>query len=174
MAYNIKRNEMLFCRDESYNYVALEESSVKDDFSVIHCPEDIVEYMKWMQKKDVEHLCVVPLDSANHALGYEIVSKGLVNQTPCNASQVFKTILSKRKYASCTSFIMLHNHPSGECNPSDDDMSLTRAMVAASCIMKMPMIDHIIIGKMIHGRSRYISLCRRYRSIFDKVYETIE
>jgi DNA repair protein RadC len=55
-------------------------------------------------------------------------------------------------------FIMVHNHPSGDPNPSDADLRPTRRIVEASRILQLELIDHVIIGTPAPGRNSYFSL----------------
>jgi len=55
------------------------------------------------------------------------------------------------------SFIMVHNHPSGDPSPSEADMRLTRRILEASRILQIQLLDHVIIGAPAPGRSSYFS-----------------
>jgi DNA repair protein RadC len=58
---------------------------------------------------------------------------------------------------SAYSFILVHNHPSGEPSPSEADMQLTRRIVEASKILLLQLVDHVVIGAPAPGRSSYFS-----------------
>jgi len=58
---------------------------------------------------------------------------------------------------SAYSFIVAHNHPSGDPSPSEADLRLTRRILEASRIMLIQLVDHVIIGMPAPGRSSYFS-----------------
>ena len=58
---------------------------------------------------------------------------------------------------SVYSFILAHNHPSGDPSPSEADLRLTRRILEASRILLLQLVDHVIIGSPAPGRSSYFS-----------------
>ena len=67
---------------------------------------------------------------------------GTVNRSITHPREVFKYAY----YYSATSIICLHNHPSGDINPSREDIEFTKALVDIGIIQKIPIIDHIIVS----------------------------
>ena len=65
--------------------------------------------------------------------------------------------------SGATRLIVAHNHPSGDCTPSSDDLSLTRQLAQAGRIMGVPLLDHVIIGG-----DRHLSIHERYPELFKK------
>lgn len=110
---------------------------------------------KWFRRKlrygdDREHFWVLPLDAAHKPLCEPLcVSSGLLNGTPAGAREVFATAVQMQAAA----IIVAHNHPSGDPEPSKNDISLTEELIAASKILRIPLLDHIILG-----RERFVSL----------------
>lgn len=91
--------------------------------------------------RDKEHFWVVCLSTSNQILLIELISLGTVNQTLVEPMEVFSFALQKR----AVQIIMVHNHPSGELNPSKNDMEITDKMLAIGKFVKVPVIDHLII-----------------------------
>lgn len=81
-------------------------------------------------------------DNKQHLIGKELLFIGTVNKSVVHPREVFK-------YAylySASSIVCVHNHPSGDVNPSLDDIEVTNALVNISFVQKIPILDHIIVG----------------------------
>lgn len=92
--------------------------------------------------KDKEHFLIVALDARKRLIAVDNISIGTINQSLVHPREVFKTAINRR-----ASFIVIaHNHPSGDSNPSADDISVTDRLVKASYTIGIPIIDHIIVG----------------------------
>lgn len=119
----------------------------EDEINESRCnPESLVKILQWLRFEWRENLVVIPIDSANHALGAEIVSIGTVNNTQCNPADLFKCFLSKKKYLRAVCFAMAHNHPSGSTAPSKEDIALTRVIAHCGKMLNLQLLDHLIIG----------------------------
>ena len=92
---------------------------------------------------DREHFFVLPLDASHKPLSEAIcVTSGLLNGTPAGAREVFAQAIQWQ----AASVIVAHNHPSGNPEPSGMDITLTKELVAASKVLRIPLLDHIVIG----------------------------
>ncbi|MEJ5227088.1 DNA repair protein RadC [Thermodesulfovibrio sp.] len=80
------------------------------------------------------------------------VSEGTLNQSLIHPREVFKEAVKESAYA----IILVHNHPSGDPSPSDQDIDITKKLKKASEILEIPILDHIIIGN-----GRYFSMKER-------------
>jgi len=67
--------------------------------------------------------------------------------------EIFKPVITHSAY----SFILVHNHPSGDPSPSEADMRLTCRILEASRILQLHLVDHVIIGAPAPGRNSYFS-----------------
>lgn len=72
----------------------------------------------------------------------EIHSIGSHNASIVSTREIFRSALK----ANGTHFVLLHNHPSGDPSPSDQDREITRQLLLAGKIMEIPLVDHIIVG----------------------------
>ena len=125
-------------------------------------PEEIYERCNWMKWEEQENFVCFTLNSANKIINMHKITKGLVNQTPVHPREAFrKAILD-----NAVSIIFCHNHPSGDIQESEEDISITRVLTAAGKILKIPVLDHIIIGKRSSN-----SLARKYPELFDIQYK---
>lgn len=109
----------------------------------VKSPEDVVRLVKGeLKDKKKEHFFVILLDTRNQYLGKEKVSVGSLDTSIVHPREVFKPALS----VSAASVILVHNHPSGDPQPSEEDIKLTKRLVEAAEIMGIDVLDHIIIG----------------------------
>lgn len=92
---------------------------------------------------DREYLLVLPIDSAAHPVGIEIVAVGAVNQAAAKPREIFKHAI----LCNASGIIMVHNHPSGNTEPSREDLRFTDHMREVGEILGVPILDHIIAGE---------------------------
>ena len=121
-------------------------------------PSTIVNHLSWMKWEQQENMVVVTLDNANHIIGKHLVTKGLVNEGPFHPREILRYAILD----NAVSIIVAHNHPSGNSEPSGQDIAVTRVINAACKIMKMPCLDHIVIS-----RSGFSSLHRLHPELFE-------
>jgi DNA repair protein RadC len=110
----------------------------------IRAPADVVRsFQPLMRDLNVEVFKVLLLDSANHLMKDVEVSRGILNSSLAHPREVFRPAITQ----SAASVILLHNHPSGNPDPSAEDVQITKQMVEAGRIIGIPVHDHIIIGR---------------------------
>ncbi len=93
---------------------------------------------------DHEEFWLLLLNRANRILARERISSGGTAGTVVDAKQVFRRAL---EVSTCTSIILVHNHPSGNLQPSGSDLQLTRKLVQAGRNIDVLVLDHLIIGQ---------------------------
>ena len=96
-----------------------------------------------MRNLKQEVLKIVLLDTKNNVIGVKEVSKGTLNASLVHPREVFKEAIR----ASAFSFILVHNHPSGDCNPSDEDILITEKLSKLGDELGIKVLDHVIVGK---------------------------
>jgi len=106
-------------------------------------PKDIWEELKDVRDHKKEHFIIFYLDSRNQEIKREIISIGSLNTSVVHPREVFEPAV--RNYAA--HLIVAHNHPSGEPDPSKDDLILTERLLEAGKILGIEVLDHIIVGK---------------------------
>lgn len=79
----------------------------------------------------------------HRVLAVDLVSVGTVNASLVHPREVFKTAI----VLSATSLLVVHNHPSGETEPSEDDLAITRRLREAGDLLGIPLLDHVILGR---------------------------
>jgi DNA repair protein RadC len=109
----------------------------------VRSPDDVVgRYQPLLRDLRHEVFKVLLLDSANHLLRDVKVSDGILNSSLVHPREVFRPAILE----PAAGIILLHNHPSGNPEPSGEDVQITRQLVEASKIIGIPIHDHIIIA----------------------------
>ncbi len=86
---------------------------------------------------------VATLNTENKITGQKVISQGTVNMTAVSPREVFNVAIKNM----ATSIALVHNHPSGDPQPSTEDISVTDMIVQAGKVIRIPILDHVIIGK---------------------------
>jgi len=109
----------------------------------ITSPAEVAEiFIPLLRDDQKEKFIVVCLNSANKIIKYEIISIGNLNSSVVHPREIFKVAIDN----TSASIILIHNHPSGNPEPSNEDISITRKIVEAGKIMDIPVFDHLIIA----------------------------
>ncbi len=123
------------------------------DRAIIRSPADASRLvMNDMSMLDREHFRIILLNTKNHVLGIEPVSVGNLNSTIVHPREIFKIPIKR----SAASVILVHNHPSGDPEPSKEDCDITRRLCDAGELLGISVLDHIVIGD-----KRFVSLKER-------------
>lgn len=97
-----------------------------------------------MQYLQHEEMVVALLNARNEVIGSRVISRGTLTCSSVDPREVYAYAITNH----AASIIIAHNHPSGDPMPSAEDIALTKIMEATGKIIRIPMVDHIIIG---HG-----------------------
>ena len=125
----------------------LENSSGEATKITVKSPEDVVKTARNLLKgKKKEHFLVICLDTRNHLIKTSTVSIGSLDCSIVHPREVFKDAIS----SSAASVIFIHNHPSGDPTPSEDDIKMTKRLIEAGEIIGIEVLDHIIICDSEH------------------------
>jgi DNA repair protein RadC len=98
--------------------------------------------IKKLTKEKKEHFIVVLLNARHEVLGIETVHIGSLNASIVHPREAFLPAV----LASAASVIFVHNHPSGDPDPSPEDITITKRLKEAGDILGIGVLDHIIIG----------------------------
>jgi len=113
----------------------------------IKSPEDVIKTARALLKgKKKEHFVVICLDTRNHLIKTNVVSIGSLDCSIVHPREVFKEAIS----SSAASVIFIHNHPSGDPTPSEDDIKITKRLIEAGDIVGIEVLDHIVICDSEH------------------------
>lgn len=110
----------------------------------IKTPEDIYNLLKEeLVGKKKEHFKLLSLSAGSRIINIEDISVGTLNASLVHPREIFYSAIKN----SAASIILVHNHPSGEASPSEDDIETTKRIIEAGKIMGIEVLDHIIIGR---------------------------
>lgn len=111
--------------------------------SSINAPKDVIPFLQHYTLMPTEHFITVTVNGAKEILSTRVVSVGTINKVLIHPREVFANAVSE--YAS--GIICCHNHPCGQCYPSNADIDSTKILQKAAKILGIVFMDHIIITK---------------------------
>ncbi|MCA9407432.1 MAG: JAB domain-containing protein [Candidatus Omnitrophica bacterium] len=100
--------------------------------------------------QEKEHFWAIGLDAQNHIKYIDLVHLGAINQCPCHVMEIYRRACIK----GIVSLIVAHNHPSGNPQPSREDIRATEKLKQAGDILGIKLLDHVIIAD-----NSYYSFC---------------
>ena len=107
-------------------------------------PESVVKAIRASIKdKAKEHFKLILLNPRNKIIRISTISIGTLNASLVHPREVFKDAITH----SAASVVLAHNHPSGDPEPSEDDLKITKKLVESGKILGIEVLDHIIIAK---------------------------
>jgi len=141
---------------KEFKVVALRDCPLPWDQFLCDSPQRAATY--WRQhiattpqfNPDCECVAVLLLNTRKKLLGHHIVSTGLLDQSLVHAREAFRAAI----ISAAHSIVLMHNHPSGDPDPSDSDVRTTRDMIRTGRLVKIEVVDHIIIGHGSHSSLR--------------------
>ena len=110
---------------------------------IVTSPKILAEYfIPYFRDKQKEQFLVVTLNSSNVMQRFNIISEGSLNSSIVHPREVFKVAIDNR----AANIVLVHNHPSGNPDPSNDDLEITKTLVDSGRILGIKIFDHIIIA----------------------------
>ncbi len=114
-----------------------------EDKPTIRNPQDVANLvMPELRDERVEHLRALLLDTKNRVMRIANISTGTLDSSLVHPREVFRQAIA----ASAAAIIVVHNHPSGDPTPSEEDRRVTTRLVSAGSTIGIDVLDHIIIG----------------------------
>ena len=111
---------------------------------VIQGPEEVSKFfIPKLLHQTKEHFMLALLNTKNRIIASPTISIGSLSASVVHPREIFREAI---KYP-CAAIILIHNHPSGDPNPSREDIAVTERLVKAGKIMDIPILDHIIIAQ---------------------------
>lgn len=118
--------------------------TAQQQVSTITRAQDVFELIRTeIRNPKVEHFFLISLDTRSRLIRLDEISKGSLSATIVHPREVFKAAIA----AHAAAVIFAHNHPSGDPEPSDDDIALTKRLVSAGQLLGIPVQDHIIVSE---------------------------
>jgi len=109
----------------------------------IVCAKDVLPLVTDITGKQQEHFVCISLNGASEVIEKRIVTIGLLNKSPVHPREVFADVIADRAAA----VIFVHNHPSGELQPSESDLNIHRQLTESSKILGIQILDHVIVNR---------------------------
>lgn len=110
----------------------------------VNSPEAAIRVMNdFLSQMDRELFCIVNLQSDLKPINMNIVSVGALNEALVHPREILKSAV----LSNASSMMLIHNHPSGSLNPSQEDIVTTDRLVQIGQMMGIPVVDHVIIGR---------------------------
>lgn len=115
----------------------------EETLPIIRSTKDVIAQAVYMRDKTREHLMGIYLNARNEMIFKKPIFVGTLNANLVHPREIFALALEK----NAASVILVHNHPSGDAEPSQDDLEITKRLTEAGKIMGIDVLDHIIITK---------------------------
>ena len=110
---------------------------------IINSPEEAANLIRYeMSGLDHEEIWTMLLDTRNKLIEIKHIYVGSLNSAFARTAEIFKPAI----LANAAGIILAHNHPSGESNPSPEDISMTRNLVQAGRMLDIDLVDHLVIA----------------------------
>jgi DNA repair protein RadC len=110
----------------------------------VNSTAEVAQRYSHLQRLDREHLIRLDLDNRNRIIGEETVSIGTAGAAIVTAREVFRGALLA---GATRAIIIVHNHPSGDPQPSEEDRQVHEKLAEAGQILGIPVVDFIVIGE---------------------------
>ena len=108
----------------------------------IRGPDDVIRLLPKLRRETREHFVVVLLNARHEAIGIETVSIGSLNASIVHPREVFRPAIIQ----SAASVVLAHNHPSGDPEPSEEDLTITKRLVEVGELVGIGVLDHVIVA----------------------------
>jgi len=112
--------------------------------SLLLSPKDVWDELKDIRDNKKEHFVIFFLDSRNQEIKREIISVGSLNANLVHPREVFEPAVKNL----AAQIIIAHNHPSGDLEPSEEDLAITKKLTESGKILGIEILDHIIVSKV--------------------------
>ncbi len=118
-------------------------SQSKNPITKIASAEDVYNYFKdKLSSEKQENFYVLILNIKNQIIKEEFISRGILDSSIIHPREIFKPAIKN----SASKIILVHNHPSGNANPSEEDIEITKKLIEAGKMIDIKILDHVIIG----------------------------
>jgi DNA repair protein RadC len=133
---------------KEFKVMALRDCPVPSDMLVCETPQQVADYWRLhiattpVFNPECECMAVLMLNTRNRVKGHQLLTIGTLDTILVHPREVFRCAI----IAAAAKIALIHNHPSGEPNPSQADITVTRDLIRAGQLLKIEVVDHVIIG----------------------------
>jgi hypothetical protein len=141
---------------KEYKVVALRECPLPESMQMCDTPEKAAEYWRLMVatnpyfNPECECFVALLLNTRRRVKGHQLLTIGTLDTLLVHPREVFRGAI----IAAAGAIVIMHNHPSGEPQPSEGDIKVTRDLIRAGQLLKIEVLDHIIMGAERHSSLR--------------------
>jgi DNA repair protein RadC len=111
--------------------------------ALVMSPQDVWNACRDIRESKKEHFVVFFLDTRNQEIKREVISIGTLNASLVHPREVFEPAIS----CAAAHILLVHNHPSGDCTPSEEDKKVTKQLKEAGELLGIHVLDHVIVSK---------------------------
>ena len=129
-----------------YETLTVNDQNAEYQDAHLSSSREVVKLFGFLSQETKEHFWAVHLDSKNKMLCLDQVSTGSLNASIVHPREVFKSVL----LSSAAALLLVHNHPSGDPTPSNEDREITVRLKDASELLGIRLLDHVVIGDGRH------------------------
>jgi DNA repair protein RadC len=139
-----------------FKVISLRECPLPSDADHCDQPEPAVAYWRMhiatspLFNAECECLAVLALNTRLRIKGHQLITIGTIDSLLVHPREVFRGAI----VASAKAIVLLHNHPSGDPQPSEADIRVTRELIRGGQLLKVDVLDHIIVGHNSHKSLR--------------------
>lgn len=119
------------------------DNKLDNHLPVIHSTNEAVSQAMELRGKKKEYLLALFLNARKQLIGKEIISIGTLTASLAHPREIYAPAIGK----AAAGLILVHNHPSGDPTPSDEDIRLTKRIAQAGVIMGIELLDHLIVAE---------------------------
>ena len=118
-------------------------SQAKKPIKKISCAKDVFDlFHERLKDKKQEYFYILMLNTQNRIVGEQLIGKGILDASIIHPREVFKPAIKN----SCSKIVLVHNHPSGDPEPSSEDKEITEKLAKTGDELGIKVLDHVIIG----------------------------
>ena len=132
--------DKIACIKEIIYRINMEKSKA---LTQISSPNDVLTYFKDMEDLRQEEIRLIMLNTKNKIIAHKTISKGTINSSIVTPREIFFPAIKMM----ASSIILVHNHPSADVTPSNEDKNITEIVARSGKLINIKLLDHIIIGK---------------------------
>ena len=138
MAIKISLSRIKLVRESNHVYDAISSRHISGPQDAVAIFNQVLD----LENDAQEVMCELMLDNSNKVLGVMEITRGTLNASLCHPREVFRGAILH----NAASIILCHNHPSGDIDPSREDLAVTERVSKSGKILGIELLDHIIIG----------------------------
>lgn len=134
---------------KEFRVTALRECPVPQEMLICDTPEKAADYWRLHVESgpyfnpECECFVVLMLNTRRRVKGHQLLTMGTKDTLLVCPSEVFRAAV----IGGAAALVLIHNHPSGEPQPSEADIKITRDLIRAGQLLKIDVLDHVIVGK---------------------------